>query len=255
MPPAVRRTLGLLILGGLILGPPVPWARAAIPCPAAPRMPMPSLSHLQAALAAGEEGVIVALGSSSTSGAMASDPAHEYPAVLQAALTQALPHAHIAVLNRGIGGQDAPEELARLQADAIAIRPQLVIWQVGVNGALHHIDPDEFRSLVREGVSRLQEAGIDVILMDSQRSPRVIAAPEHAALDKALAAIAKETGAGLFSREALMRAWSEEGAASVDFVATDGLHHNDRGYACIARALGETILSGLHETATLRASQ
>ena len=52
---------------------------------------------------------------------------------------------HIAVLNRGIGGQDAPEELARLQADVIAVRPQLVIWQVGANGAMRNADPAEFR--------------------------------------------------------------------------------------------------------------
>jgi acyl-CoA thioesterase I len=110
-------------------------------CPTLPPLPPLHLPHLRAALRRGVEGVIVALGSSSTRGTMASDPAHTYPAVLQAALSGALPHWDVAVLNRGIGGQDAPEEVARLQADVIAVRPQVVIWQVGANGALHNANP------------------------------------------------------------------------------------------------------------------
>ena len=142
---------------------------------------------------------------------MASDPAHSYPAELQAALEHALPRMHIAVLNRGIGGQDAPEELARLQADVIAARPQLVIWQVGANGALRNADPEVFDRMVTQGVARLQEAGIDVILMDNQHSPRVDAAPEHGVLNAVLAQVAKATGIGLFSRAGLMAAWDQAG--------------------------------------------
>jgi lysophospholipase L1-like esterase len=208
---------------------------------------------LRAALERGTEAVVVALGSSSTEGVMASDPAHSYPAALQAALERALPRMHIAVLNRGIGGQDAPEELARLQADAIAVRPQLVIWQVGANGALRNADPAEFRRMVTQGVSRLQDAGIDVILMDNQHSPRVDAAPEHGVLDKVLAQVAEATGTGLFSRAALMTAWDQEGTPALRFIATDGLHHNDRGYACVASALADAILDGLRETRALSA--
>ena len=94
----------------------------------------------------------MALGSSSTQGARASDLAHSYPAVLQHALSAGRPDAHIAVINRGIGGQDAAEELARLDADVLAVRPQLVIWQVGANGALRNADPAAFRAMVSSGV-------------------------------------------------------------------------------------------------------
>jgi lysophospholipase L1-like esterase len=156
------------------------------------------LPHLRAALNGSMEGIVVALGSSSTLGIAASDAAHSYPAILQFVLNGLLPHGHIAVLNRGIGGQDAPEELARMDTDVVAIRPHLVIWQIGANGALRGEDPAEFRRLVIEGVHRLHRAGIDVILMDSQRSPKVEAAKSHAVLDAVLADVAKETGAGLF---------------------------------------------------------
>lgn len=196
---------------------------------------------------------MVAIGSSSTQGIMASDPAHTYPAELQAALQRALPRMQIAVLNRGIGGQDAPEELARMQADAIAVRPQLVIWQVGANAALRNADPARFRRMVTDGVARLQAAGIDVILMDNQHAPRVDASPEHRLIDIELADIAKATGAGLFSRAALMKDWAREGSPAPEFIAADGLHHNDRGYACVGRALADAILDSLRQTRALTA--
>ena len=228
-------------------------ARAQLPCPAEPQSPHLSLQNLRAALRSGKEAVLVAIGSSSTQGVKASDPAHSYPAELQDDLEHALPRMHIAVLNRGIGGQDAPEELVRMQADVIAVRPQLVIWQVGANAALRGDDPDTFRQMVTEGVARLQAAHIDVILMDNQHAPRVDAAPEHQVLDTELANIAKTTGAGLFSRAALMTAWAREGAPEPEFIAADGLHHNDRGYACVAHALADAIIDGVRETRALSA--
>ena len=227
-------------------------AHAETPCPAAPLATL-RLPHLRAALATGNEALIVALGSSSTEGAMASDPGHDYPAVLQATLAGALPDQHVAVLNRGIGGQDAPEELARLQTDVIAVRPQLVIWQVGANAAMHRANPTEFARLVTEGVHRLQEAGIDVVLMDNQHCPRVDATPEGVLLDRVLGTIAKTTGAGLFSRAALMDTWQHEGAPTVRFISTDGLHHNDRGYACVARTLAADIVAAVRQPHELSA--
>jgi|SRR5579871_6853318 len=222
-------------------------ARADMACPADPGMAPIALPHLRAAVHRGVEGLIVALGSSSTEGAMASDLGHSYPAVLQDALSAALPGSHIAVINRGIGGQDATEELARLQADVLAIRPQAVIWQVGANGVLRNVDPAVFHELVGKGVRQLQAAGIDVILMDNQQSPRLLAKSGEPLFDQELAAVAQETGASLFSRKALMRSWRSEGVAFADFLATDGLHHNDRGYFCVAAALSRSMLAGLQE--------
>jgi lysophospholipase L1-like esterase len=214
-------------------------------CPAGPAVVGFNLTHVRAALARPSELLIVALGSSSTEGIAASDTAHSYPAVLQASLSAALPHAHIAVINRGIGGQDAPEELSRLDHDVIALRPVLVIWQVGANGAMRNSDPAEFQRLVTVGVRRLRTAGIDVILMDNQRAPRVDASPEHAAMQAALAEVARETGAALFSRTMLMDAWAQEGAPEGDFISSDGLHHNDLGYYCVATRLADMIVAGL----------
>jgi lysophospholipase L1-like esterase len=224
-------------------------------CPADPAMDPLHLPHLRAAVAARTEGLIVALGSSSTEGVMASDSAHTYPAELQLALTKALPSTHFAVINRGVGGQDAPEELARLDSDAIALHPQLVIWQVGANGAMRHADPVVFHQMVTEGVDRLIKAGIDVVLMDNQRSPKVLAAVEHIVLEHELHLVAQETGVNLFSRSHLMDAWADEGDKPGMFTASDGLHHNDLGYLCVSQTLAREIAAAVTAPLAVSASR
>jgi lysophospholipase L1-like esterase len=247
----VAQRVVLWLIALLMAGPAV----AATVCPAPQETLRMRLPHLQTALTTQEEGIIVAFGSSSTRGVMASDVAHSYPAILQAALGSGLQADHVAVINRGIGGQDAPEELARMQADVIAMRPQLVIWQVGANGALRDADPAEFGRLVTAGVTRLQAAGIDVILMDNQRSMRILASPDHTALEATLAGVAQETGANLFSRGQLMDGWSNQGIPLTKFLARDGIHHNDLGYLCVARALAEQIVAALHAPVAVTASR
>lgn len=228
---------------------------ATVGCPADPAMERLHLPHLYAALANRTEGVIVALGSSSTAGAMASDSAHTYPAILQRELSNALPNAHVAVINRGIGGQDAPEELARLDTDVIALHPQLVIWQVGANGAMRHADPDTFHQMVQEGVTRLQKANIDVVLMDNQRSPRVLAAVDHIVLEESLAKVARETGVNLFSRSHLMDFWSDQGVKPGQFIASDGLHQNNLGYLCVTQSMARQIISAVNQPVAVSANR
>ena len=243
------------LLGLALWLPPVASARAALTCPSTANAAPLAVPHLLSAVSHGMEGVIVALGSSSTQGAMASDLGHTYPAVLQQALSAGLPEAHIAVINRGIGGQDAAEELARLDADVLAVRPQLVIWQVGANGALRNADPAVFRAMVSTGVRRMQAAGADVILMDNQQSPTLLAKAAEPVFDQALAQVASETGASLFSRRTLMLAWHRDGAPLSEFIAVDGLHHNDRGYLCVAQSLASAILGGLSPSPPMTASR
>ena len=195
----------------------------------------------KAAVAAGRPIVIVALGSSSSRGAGASDPAHSYPAVLRAELGRLLPRLKVSVVNRGNDGEDVTQELARLGTDVIAVRPQLVIWQVGANGALRGTDPEVFRALVTAGVTRLADSGADIILMDNQRAPQILRASARIAIEAALADVARATGVSLFSRGAVMDTWRDRGFGYELFVGPDGLHHNDRGYRCIAEALSRAI--------------
>ncbi len=230
----------LMLLGGLGIA-------AAQDCPPAGDLPIPLLPHTRAALATNQPLIAVALGSSSTRGWMATDIAHSYPALLQKELNEDLPKADFAFINRGIGGQDAPQELARLDQDVLAIHPQLVIWQVGANGAVHDESPTLFRQLVIEGISKLKAAGADVMLMDNQRSPRILAAPEHALMDETLRDIARVTNVNLFSRGLLMDRWAAAGVPYEEFIAVDGFHMNNRGYACLAHAMADVISTALRQ--------
>lgn len=201
------------------------------------------LPRLRQAIEAGKPVVIAAIGSSSTYGAMAHDIGDSYPAELQDLLTAALPDAEISVINRGINGEDAGEEDARMRRDAVALGPQLVIWQVGANSAIRHESVTRFAHLVRRGVDALTHAGVDLILMDNQRSRMVVAAPTDARINTTLARIARESGVNLFSRDRLMRSWAGGQATPPSgFLASDGLHLNDLGYRCLARALAGSIL-------------
>src|SRR5208283_5098270 len=73
---------------------------------------------------------IVAIGSSTTAG---EGSIKAYPERLLSLLQAEYPKANIAMVNKGIGGQEAPIELQRFDTDVIPEKPDLVIWQVGTN--------------------------------------------------------------------------------------------------------------------------
>jgi lysophospholipase L1-like esterase len=228
----------LLCVASLALPPGA--ASAAEPCPPAPAQSL-ALPQARAAVHAGRPLTIVAFGSSSTEGAGASDDARTYPAQLQARLRQALPGLRVRVLNRGKGGQEVSEMLARLDADVLAERPAIVIWQAGANAVLQGMAPETFSAAMAHGIARLHAAGAEVVLMDSQRAPRILSAPHYSRFDSALRDLALNARAPLFSRAALMRAWEEAGTPNDEMLSPDGLHHNDRGYACVAAALSRAM--------------
>ncbi len=228
---------------GLAISAPSHADERACPTSSPPPVAVPAIKKR---LTSNKEVLIVALGSSSTEGWRATTPANTYPARLQSDLGVAYPLAHFAVINRGIGGEDALEEMGRMDKDVISLRPDLVIWQVGANGAMAHSDPAVFRKLVSTGIERLKALNIDVVLMDNQRSPNILASPEHLVLERILSELAVQYRVSLFSRGALMDGWKREGANYDQFLSDDSVHMNDLGYHCTADALSSAIVAGLH---------
>ena len=157
------------------------------------------------------------------------------------------PTADITVVNRGKGGEDAPEMMKRLQTAVIDMKPDLVIWQVGTNAVLRNLDPAETAKLVEEGIARIQAAGADLVLVDPQYSPRVNERAESASkMVKLLGKVAELRHVGFFPRFEVMRDWHEKQAIPIDnFVIADGLHMNDWGYACFAQLLGDDIIKSV----------
>jgi acyl-CoA thioesterase I len=200
------------------------------------------LPHTAQRLASGEPIKIVALGSSSTYGAGASTPAAAYPSRLAEELATHFPGHEFTVLNRGVNGEDITDMLARLETAVIAERPDLVLWQVGTNSVLRDIALAPHVAELHDGLARLRASGADVVLIDPQYAPRVIAKPTCDGMVSLIAATAKAEHVGVFHRFELMRHWYQaEHLPFETFVSADGLHMNDWSYACVARALGMAI--------------
>jgi len=201
------------------------------------------LPHASQRLVGGEPLKIVAIGSSSTAGAGASSAATSYPSRLAAELSAKFPDERISVLNRGVNGQDAREMLGRLKEDVIDEKPDLVIWQLGTNAALRGNSVEQVGQLIEQGLHQLRAADVDVVLVDPQFVPRVIAKPEAEAMVSMISATAEDNKVGVFHRFAVMRHWHDVVGLPFDaFTSSDGLHMNDWGYGCWAKLLSASIV-------------
>jgi len=188
------------------------------------------LSHLSQKLSGGEPITIVAIGSSSTQGAGASSPAASYPSRLEAELKTHFPRNRITVINRGVGGEEVPA------------RPDLVLWQLGTNSVIRGHSSVGHGDMIRTGLKKIRATGADIVLIDPQYAPKVIAKPEAGKMVELIAATAKAENVDLFRRFAVMKRWYDADHMSFDsFVSPDGLHMNDWSYACMAKVLGLAI--------------
>jgi acyl-CoA thioesterase-1 len=203
-----------------------------------------TLPHTARAIRRGEALVIVAIGSSSTQGVGASDQAHTYPALLAEELQRRWPRLAVTVVNKGIGGERARQMLARFTRDVLPYRPQLVIWQTGSNQVFTSEDVHGYEQTIREGIARLKEAPMDVILMDPQYAPRMLERPLHKAIVDTIGKVSYDLQVAVFQRFAVMRYWVTSGQYSIDdIIARDQLHMNDVSYHCIARLLADSLAS------------
>jgi lysophospholipase L1-like esterase len=187
---------------------------------------------------------IVAIGSSSTYGSGASSPAASYPSRLEAELKARLPGLPVTVLNKGIGGEEAGQMVARFDADVLDESPDLVVWQVGSNSVLlNHPVPG---TIIHQGVERLKASGTEVVLMNPQYAPKIIVRGDVAQQSvDVITATARDEQVGLFDRFTTMRYWYEsEKLPFEQFLTADGVHMNDWGYACIARLMASAIADG-----------
>jgi lysophospholipase L1-like esterase len=213
----------------------------------------PTLPNTAHAIRSGKELVILAIGSSSTKGVGASDPAHTYPARLAEELRHHWPELALTVINKGVGGEIASQMLARFDRDVLPYHPQLVIWQTGSNQALRSGNIKEFAATLREGISRLKAAHADIVLMDPQFAPRLLARPLHPFIVASISAVANEMKVAVFKRFAVMQHWvSSNQYRAEDIISSDGLHMNDVSYGCIARLLADSLVAAVDPEADVR---
>ena len=245
MKAALRTMLGLTLVAACwAIGP----ARADDPPPSCdvPAYLLSTESALlkvEAAIKNGQPLNMLLVGSRSSS--IPSLEASAYPAQLQAALKEKLPGVPINLsveLQNAKTAEDVAPTLVKLVE---AKKPNLVLWQTGTVDAMRSADPDDFRGAVDEGVSTLQNAGTDVVLINLQYSPRtetMISVPPY--LDN-MRVVAQQHDVPLFDRFAIMRHWNDSGDFDL-FSASHGVELAKRVHACIGRALAKFVIDAAH---------
>ena len=206
------------------------------------------LSRSRAAVARGAL-TILAMGSSSIEGIGASRPELGFVPRLEADLEQRLPGVQVTVINKGIGGETARETRLRLDREIAAGRPDLVIWQLGTNDILRDRPMDDIFADFRAGEAVLDQAGVDVLLIDPQRLPAATTNPGFRGRNPALAEMARlidleggRVGYAVLHRFRAMNDWT---ALPGGGVGPDDLHLNDAGYACWAANTAEGLAAVL----------
>jgi len=206
----------------------------------------PSLPAARKALQETGGLTVVALGSSTTAGAGASAEDRSYPAVLEAELRRRLPGAEIKVLNKGVGGQSAYDMLLRMEADVVAEKPAVVVWQTAITEAIRDIGEEKLSKILRKGIGIARTGGADIILMDLPWLSREGRYPHYDDYRAVMRKTAQEQGVPLFPRYAMMKGWSNSRQfTSEELVGMDGLHLVDAGFRCLALRLADGIVGGI----------
>lgn len=202
-----------------------------------------TLAPLSTKVAQGQTLAILAIGSSSTEGVGASAKDRTYPARLQALLAKAWPKSKIEIVNAGIGGETAPQTLARLRAALTERHYDLVIWQVGTNDAVKGGDLDVFKAMVNDGIALVRNAGPALTILDPQYFPSVKDPERYAAYVAAVGETARRENVPVFSRYETMTEWHRADAEAFKAALwTDGFHMSDAGYDCLARDMANAMV-------------
>ena len=203
--------LGLMLLFLVVLGcgeqpPPI----ESPPAPAGPT-------------AAARDGIIVAVGDSLTAGyRVAEDQA--YPAVLQQRLDR--DGYNFDVINAGISGETSSGTLARLDW-ILTLKPAIIILETGANDGLRAIDPQLTRDNLDRIVTRLQDAGI-VVVLAGMKMIKNLGEPFTREFESLYPAIAAKHGV------ILIPFFLEGVAADRQLNQADGIHPTEAGYRRVA---------------------
>jgi hypothetical protein len=186
---------------------------------------------------------VIGTGSSSLSGPDGARFA--YPARLEQTLTQALPGLTVKVTAHVQSRETTADMAAGLSKILADDKPALVIWQAGTADALSGIEPEEFRGSLDGGVSTIENANADVILMNMQYSPHTESMLDVSTYADIMRLVAQQHSALLFDRLGIMRNWNDSGTFDL-YTATKNYDMARRVHDCIGRALASQIISASH---------
>jgi lysophospholipase L1-like esterase len=215
-------------------------------------------------LLAADTGVIVMFGDSTT--AFRPKAVRQVYSVRVEAALRAENRAVI-VYNRGVGGNTTEMARTRLEKDVLALKPEVVVVQFGINDAAVDVWKDPPKTEPRVGQQRYVEnlrwmaeqihaAGGRVIFMTpnplrwTERMKSLYGRPPYDAADPegfdklhlrayaaAMRALAAELKVPLVDVHSAYAEWSQSSGQPLDQLLLDGQHPNDAGHALVTEKL------------------
>jgi acyl-CoA thioesterase I len=202
------------------------------------------LRTMRRAVRANNSVKVLAIGSSSTVGVGATRPAATYVARLENDLEGVFKGLDFDVVGKGMSGEDAEGQSARMRQTVEEVKPDLVVWQVGTNDAIRHVDMDAFKNCLRRTLTWLRDNRFDVVLVDPQYSEELTKDAYYEEVVNSIAEVAKEMRVLLVDRFSAMKELSREHGDRF-YLAADNLHLNDTGHRCMAEQIARAIVGGL----------
>ncbi|MCA0406077.1 MAG: SGNH/GDSL hydrolase family protein, partial [Proteobacteria bacterium] len=182
-----------------------------------------ALPTLARKIGAGEAIRIVAIGSSSTEGTpdLAKDAV--FPAVLAKELARET-NARVEMINKGKGGENIYNMVARLERDVLAQKPDLVVWQLGSNDVLQMDGVEGPIARMQQALDDLRARDLPVVLVDLQAGPMIEKDRDAPVMQAAIEKAGQRSGVMHFHRLALMKRLVETKTAEMpDLISSDGL--------------------------------
>ncbi|MFL6796741.1 MAG: SGNH/GDSL hydrolase family protein [Xanthobacteraceae bacterium] len=203
------------------------------------------LSHVETVVTKDRRLNVAVVGTGSSILAGPDGPRSAYPSRLEAALKRRLPSVSIKVatlVRTRMSAEDMAGGMGKLLVDEA---PDLVVWQTGTIDAMRRVDPDNFRAALEEGVERLQQAPVDIILMNMQYSPRTETMVALGPYADVMRVVAQQHEIPLFDRLGIMRQWSDTGAFDLYATGKDNVLAQ-RVHDCIGRGLAQMLIEAAH---------
>ena len=165
-----------------------------------------------------------------------------YPAALESLLENALVGVDVVVADRPVSGETAATAAERMRTEVALDRPDLLIWQVGANDALQFVAPEDYESIVREGVRWAKDNGIDVLLVGFETNPWLHDQSEAKAIREATRRVAQSENVLYLRRLEAMQFVAKTRKSAAEGGNPISL---DAGYECLAEQVAQALVANM----------
>lgn len=144
-------------------------------------------------------------------------------------------YPNLVMHNAGVAGDDSTRLRARYAADVLALKPDLVVFNIGTND---RVPPEQYRANLEEMVKRTRESGSRMVLMvppavrDPQRNARM------RPYNDVVRELAKRYDCVLADTHT---AFEQAAGAGKEMWGPDGVHHQIDGWRTMARCVLDAL--------------